>query len=380
MSLFIQIILYVLAVSGILFGQNWELVWSDEFNGTTLDENSWTREVGGDGWGNNELQYYTSRDVNSFLENGHLVIQALEENYGGREYTSARIKTQNKRFFKYGKFEASLKLPYGQGLWPAFWMLGQNISTVGWPACGEIDIMEMIGGPNRDNTSYGTAHWEDNGQHLQSGGDYTLSTGIFADDFHKFTIIWEYQIIRWYVDDNLLYTFNITPFDRTEFHREFFILLNVAVGGNWPGSPDPSTVFPQRMEIDYVRVYEQVTDAKDESNIPVQFELYQNYPNPFNPETIIKYSVPNNSYVSINIYNALGEKVAALVNEERPVGNFEVKFSAKGGSASGGNAWSLPSGIYFYKIQARSLTSDLSSFKQNTDQTFVKTKKMVLMR
>jgi beta-glucanase (GH16 family) len=259
-------------------------------------------------------------------------------------------------------------------------MLGQNISSVGWPACGEIDIMEMIGGPNRDNTSYGTAHWEDNGQHLQSGGDYTLSTGIFADDFHKFTIIWEYQSIRWYVDDNLFYTFNITPFDRTEFHREFFILLNVAVGGNWPGSPDPSTVFPQRMEIDYVRVYEQVTDAKDESNIPVQFELYQNYPNPFNPETIIKYSVPNNSYVSINIYNALGEKVAALVNEERPVGNFEVKFSAKGGSASGGNAWSLPSGIYFYKIQARNLTSDLSSFKQNTDQIFVKTKKMVLMR
>lgn len=370
MNLFIQIIVFVVAVSGILFGQNWELVWSDEFDATTLDASSWTRETGGHGWGNNELQYYTNRDVNSFLENGHLVIQALEENYGGRQYTSARIKSQNKRFFKYGKFEASLKLPYGQGLWPAFWMLGQNIPTVGWPACGEIDIMEMIGGPNRDNTSYGTAHWEDNGQHLQSGGNYTLSSGIFADDFHKFTIIWEYQSIRWYVDDNLFYTLSITPFDRTEFHKEFFIILNVAVGGNWPGPPDSSTVFPQRMEIDYVRVYEQVTDVKDESNNPVEFELFQNYPNPFNPETIIKYSIPNSSHVSIRIYDALGEMVSELVNKVEQSGYHEVLF----------NAANISSGIYFYKIQARILTSSYSSIEQDAGKIFVKTKKMVLMR
>ena len=370
LKLSIKIIVYVVTVSGILFGQNWELVWSDEFNAAALDESSWTRETGGHGWGNNELQYYTSRDVNSFLENGHLVIQALEENYGGREYTSARIKSQNKQFFKYGKFEASIKLPYGQGLWPAFWMLGQNFPSVGWPACGEIDIMEMIGGANRDNTSYGTAHWEDNGQHLQSGGNYTLSTGIFADDFHKFTIIWDHQSIRWYMDDNLFYTFNITPFDRTEFHREFFFILNVAVGGNWPGPPDPSTVFPQRMEIDYVRVYEQVTDVESDSDIPVQFELFQNYPNPFNPVTIIKYSIPYNSHVSINVYNALGEKVAEVVNEVKQSGYNEVLF----------NAANFPSGIYFYKIQASNLTSGFSPIKQDASQNFVKTKKMVLMR
>ena len=370
MRLFIQIILYVLTVNGVLFGQNWELVWSDEFNGTTLDENSWTKEVGGGGWGNNELQYYTNREVNSFLENGNLVIQAVAETYGGREYTSARIKSQDKRFFKYGKIEAGIKLPYGQGLWPAFWMLGQNISTVGWPSCGEIDIMEMVGGSNGDNTSYGTAHWEDNGQHLQSGGSYTLNSGIFADDFHKFSIIWEYQTIRWYVDDNLFYTLSITPFDRTEFHKDFFIILNVAVGGNWPGPPGPSTVFPQRMEIDYVRVYKPVTDVKDESHIPVQFDLFQNYPNPFNPETIIRYSIPYNSHVNINIYNALGEKVSALVNEVKPGGYHEVLF----------NAANFPSGIYFYKIQARSITSDISAIKQDANQNFVKTKKMVLMR
>jgi beta-glucanase (GH16 family) len=370
MKFFILIIVYVITVTGILFGQNWQLVWSDEFNGPTLDESSWTREVGGHGWGNNELQYYTNREVNSFLENGNLVIQALEENYGGREYTSARIKSQDKRFFKYGKIEASIKLPYGQGLWPAFWMLGQNFPTVGWPACGEIDIMEMVGGPDGDNTSYGTAHWEDNGQHLHSGASYTLSSGIFADEFHKFTIIWQYQTIRWYVDDNLFYTFSITPFDRTEFHKDFFIILNVAVGGNWPGPPGPSTVFPQRMEIDYVRVYEQATDIEDESRNPDQFELFQNYPNPFNPETIIKYSIPNNSHVSLNIYNALGEKVAGLVNEVKQNGYHEVLFDAA----------NFPSGIYIYKIQARSLASDFSVIKEKESQSFVKTKKMVLMK
>jgi beta-glucanase (GH16 family) len=362
---------YLVTISGSLFGQSWELVWSDEFNTTTLDESYWTREVGWNGgWGNNELQYYTNRDVNSFLENGYLVIQALNENYGGREYTSARLKTQNKQFFKYGKIEASIKLPYGQGLWPAFWLLGQNFSTVGWPACGEIDIMELIGGQNRDNTSYGTAHWENDGQHLQSGGNYSLDTGIFADNFHKFTIIWDHQFIRWYVDDNLFYTFSIIPFDRTEFHRDFFIILNVAVGGNWPGPPDASTEFPQRMEVDYVRVYKQVTDAKDESYNPVQFNLLQNYPNPFNPETTITYALPSDSHVRINLYNSLGEKVSELVNEVKPVGSHDVLF----------NANNFPSGVYYYEIKASILTSGFSNVEKNEDQFFSEAKKMILLK
>ena len=371
MKLVIQIFVLIVTESGILFCQGWELVWSDEFNAVTLDESLWTREVGWNGgWGNNELQYYTNRDVNSFLENDYLVIQALRESYGGKEYTSARLKTQNKKFFKYGKIEASIKLPYGQGLWPAFWMLGQNISSVGWPACGEIDIMEMIGGVNNDNTAYGTAHWENDGQHLQSGGNYKLGTGIFADDFHKFTIIWDHQFIRWYVDDDLYYTFSVIPFDRTEFHKEFFIILNVAVGGNWPGPPNPSTIFPQRMEVDYVRVYEQVTHVKTVLNNSIQFNLFQNYPNPFNPETTIKYSLPFNSHVSISLFNVLGEKVAELVNDEKQSGYHELVF----------NANSYPSGIYIYKIQAGNLTSDFSIIDMDANQYFVESKKMILLK
>jgi beta-glucanase (GH16 family) len=371
MRLCIKILLIIAFISPLsALAQNWQMVWSDEFNDLILDESIWTREVGGNGWGNNELQYYTNRTVNSFLQNGKLVIKAIEENFGSRNYTSARLKTQDKKFFKYGKIEARIKLPFGKGIWPAFWMLGQSFPVVGWPASGEIDIMELVGGSEGDNKVYGTAHWEENGQHAQYGGNYILSSGIFADDFHLFSITWDPQFLRWYVDDNLFYTFNITSFDKTEFHREFFIILNVAVGGNWPGPPDPSTVFPQRMEIDYVRVYQQITDVKADPNIPIQFELFQNYPNPFNPETIIAYSIPYDSHVNIILYNVLGEKVADLVNEVKQTGYHELLF----------NAANFPSGIYFYKIQARNLTSGFSSIKQDASQIFVKTKKMVLMR
>jgi len=371
LKLIIQIFVLIVTVSSILYSQSWQLVWSDEFDAVTLDETSWTREVGWNGgWGNNELQYYTNRNENSFLENGNLIIEALKENYGGREYTSARLKTQNKKFFKYGKIEANIKLPYGQGIWPAFWMLGQNISSVGWPACGEIDIMEMIGGVNNDNTAYGTAHWENEGQHLQSGGNYSLNTGIFADDFHKFTIIWDHQFIRWYIDDNLYYTFSVIPFDRTEFHKEFFIILNIAVGGNWPGPPNLSTIFPQRMEVDYVRVYQQLTDAETELNSPIQFNLFQNYPNPFNPETKIKYSLPINSHISIDLFNVLGEKVAELVNDEKQSGYHELVF----------NANNYPSGIYIYKIQAGNLKTVSSNDEMNPKQYFEQSKKMILLK
>ncbi len=254
-SLIFIILLYITQLN--IYSQDWQLVWSDEFDGTSLDINSWTREVGwNNGWGNNELQYYTDRTDNSYLQDGKLVIKAMQENYGGRSYTSARLKTQGKRYWQYGKIEARMKLPYGQGIWPAFWMLGQNISSVGWPACGEIDITEMIGGQNRENTIHGTAHWDNNGQHAQYGDSYTLSSGIFADDFHDFRIEWDQSAIKWYVDDILFNTINITPSGLSEFHQDFFIILNMAVGGNWPGNPDQTTVFPQYLEVDYVRVYQ----------------------------------------------------------------------------------------------------------------------------
>ncbi len=221
----------------------------------------WTHEVGGNGWGNNELQYYTDRRFeNSRVENGTLVIEAIKEEYGGNSYTSARLITyQNGASFKYGKMEARMKLPYGQGIWPAFWMLGDGIfEGTSWPACGEIDIMELIGGgPGRDDVVHGTIHWSDAGEnHAMYGGQKQLAEGVFADDFHLFSIEWNATSIKWFLDGIQYHVVDITPGALSEFHEKFFILLNLAVGGNWPGNPDASTVFPQKMYVDYIRVYQ----------------------------------------------------------------------------------------------------------------------------
>jgi beta-glucanase (GH16 family) len=233
------------------------LIWAEEFNYTGLpDPNWWNMETGGGGWGNNELQYYTNSENNAFVDNGVLTIAAREEAAGGRDYTSARITTQNKFDFKYGRIEARIKLPYGQGIWPAFWMLGANFNQVGWPQCGEIDIMEMVGGNNSDNTTHSTIHWWDNaGFHAQYGQSYTLPNGILADNFYVFSVRWNAQTIRGYIDDIEYFVADITPADLSEFKNNFFLILNVAVGGNWPGPPDETTVFPQTMQVDWIRVY-----------------------------------------------------------------------------------------------------------------------------
>jgi len=234
------------------------LIWSDEFDYTGFpDPSKWNIETGGNGWGNNELQYYTNSQNNVMVDNEILTITAREESVGGRDYTSARITTQNKFSFKYGRIEARIKLPYGQGMWPAFWMLGANINSVSWPACGEIDIMEMVGGPGNDNTTYATLHWDNDGIHADYGQSYTLPSGILADGYHIFSVEWNSQGINAFIDDIQYYTVDITPAQLSEFHNNFFIILNVAVGGNWPGSPDETTSFPQTMEIDYVRVFQE---------------------------------------------------------------------------------------------------------------------------
>lgn len=233
------------------------LIWSDEFDYTGFpDPAKWNIETGGNGWGNNELQYYTNSQSNVLVDNDILTITAREESVGGRDYSSARITTQNKFAFKYGRIEARIRLPYGQGMWPAFWMLGANISSEGWPECGEIDIMEMVGGPGNDNTTHATLHWDNNGQHADYGQSYSLPSGILADDFHIFSVEWNTQEVKAYIDDIHYYTADITPDELSEFHQNFFILLNVAVGGNWPGPPNASTSFPQTMEVDYVRVFQ----------------------------------------------------------------------------------------------------------------------------
>jgi beta-glucanase (GH16 family) len=235
------------------------LVWNDEFSGTTLNMNNWNQEVGNgsNGWGNNELEYYTNSTKNIFVSNGNLIIEARKESISGFNYSSGRMTTQNKKSFTFGRIDIRAKLPVGKGLWPALWALGNNISGVGWPACGEIDIMELIGTyPGR---TYGTMHWKTaTGDHASKGDQYNLSSGNFSQQFHVFSIIWSQDTIKWLVDDQLFLT--TTKADVAEANYPFnalqFFIFNVAVGGNWPGSPDANTAFPQRMFVDYVRVFQ----------------------------------------------------------------------------------------------------------------------------
>lgn len=241
----------------------YKLVWQDEFDDPEIDLTKWEYEVNGQGGGNNELQYYTDREDNSSIYNGKLVIRALKETYTGpdgtREYTSARLRTKNKGDWKYGRFEIRAKLPYGQGLWPAIWMLPTDWVYGGWAASGEIDIMELLG--QDPKKVYGTIHY--GGQYpdnVHTGSSYSLITGSFSDDYHVFTFEWEENEMRWYVDGILYSTqtdWYTTGADYpAPFDQRFHILLNVAVGGNWPGDPDNTTTFPQTMLVDYVRVYQ----------------------------------------------------------------------------------------------------------------------------
>ena len=253
----------------------WQLVWNDEFsqaNGSSPDSSKWGYDIGGGGYGNNELESYTSRTNNARVEGGNLVIEARQENYTGpdqilRNYTSARMLTRGKWSWTYGRIEARIKIPKGQGIWPAFWMLGTNIDAgVNWPNCGEIDIMENIGKTTEQAKVYGTIHGPQSGGDYNGGagvgGNYTLPVGVLADDYHVFAVEWTTNQFKWYVDTNLYFT--ATPASLPGggtwvFTNPQYLILNVAVGGNWPGNPDGTTVFPQQMLVDYVRVYSPVT-------------------------------------------------------------------------------------------------------------------------
>jgi beta-glucanase (GH16 family) len=259
----------VLVMAHSASAQSYTLRWADEFDGeagSVPDQLKWNYDVGGNGWGNNELETYTRRSDNAFLDGkGHLVIKLIKETLTGqdgirREYTSARLLTKDKFTQRYGRIEARLKVPFGQGIWPAFWMLGANIGEVGWPACGEIDIMENIG--REPAVIHGSLHGPGYSGGSPLTGIYTLPAGQkFADDFHIFAVEWEPAAIRFFVDGTLYQT--KTPTDasgkRWVFDHPFFIILNVAVGGNFPGNPDDTTTFPQTMLVDYVRVY---TDSR----------------------------------------------------------------------------------------------------------------------
>lgn len=231
------------------------LVFEDDFSGTSLDANSWTHETGTgqNGWGNNELQTYRSN--NTTFQDGHLIITAKEETVGSSNYTSSRIISANKKQFRYGRIDVRAVLPQGKGLWPAIWMLGSNFSEVGWPACGEIDIMEKVGGAGKENEIHGTVHWQNSGQHAEFGRSVNLSTNT-TNQFHVYSIEWNASTITWFVDGEQFNVISTTPDELDEFRRNFFFIMNLAVGGNWPGSPDASTTFPQHLIVDYVRVYQ----------------------------------------------------------------------------------------------------------------------------
>ena len=250
----------------------WTLTWSDEFNGadgSAVDSTKWVYDTGGSGWGNNELEYYTSGTANAVQQGGNLVITATTANAanytcsypsnGPCHYTSARLKTLGKFSQQYGRFEARIQMPEGQGIWPAFWMMGDNINTVSWPSCGEIDVMENIG--KEPSINHGSMHMPATGGTTddQLTGMYTLSGGAkLGDAFHTYAIEWTSSQVTFYVDDMLYETqTKAAATGRTwEFDHPFFILLNVAVGGTWPGSPDSTTTFPQTMKVDRVRVYQ----------------------------------------------------------------------------------------------------------------------------
>jgi beta-glucanase (GH16 family) len=242
----------------------YQLVWSDDFNGadgSAPDATKWAIQIGGNGWGNNELEYYTARSQNVQVKGGNLVITALKEDYTGSDgvtqhYTSARMQTKGLFSQQGGRFEASIKIPKGQGIWPAFWMLGSDIDTNPWPTCGEIDIMENIG--KEPSINHGSLH----GPGYAPGNvtaAYTASSGALGDGFHLYAVEWDTSQVRFYVDSNLYATFtpsSLPSGSPWEFNKPFFLLLNVAVGGEWPGSPDNTTQFPQQMLVDYVRVYQ----------------------------------------------------------------------------------------------------------------------------
>ncbi|GAP62127.1 hypothetical protein ARMA_0550 [Ardenticatena maritima] len=237
--------------------ERWVLEWEDDFSQDIRESNNWLFDKGASGWGNREWQYYTDRPENARVEDGVLILEARNEEYSAWSYTSARIKTQYMHAWTYGRVEARIKLPPGgKGIWPAFWMLGEDIATKGWPECGEIDIMENIGNPRE---VYGTVHGP--GYSGAGGIDGRFVSDVsLAEDFHIYAIEWTPDDIRWYVDETQYHqVFREHVPGEWVFDHPFFILLNVAVGGEWPGYPDETTPFPQQMLVDYVRVYRDTT-------------------------------------------------------------------------------------------------------------------------
>lgn len=272
----------------------YQVIWEDNFDGTELDRTIWNVEVNGDGGGNQEHQYYVDSRENIEVSSGTLKIRALRKSYSGKSYTSGRLNTRGKAEFKYGKIEARIKLPSFQGAWPAFWMLGGNYDDVGWPRCGEIDIMEAI---NTQSFTHGALHWYDGGQ--RDSGDNNegiVPTDFDRTDWHVYGIEWNEETMKWTVDGTVFYTQDITDGNMGEFRKEQFIILNLAIGGQWPGHTIDSSAMPATMEVDYVRVSRKDSDhgSSSGSGIPTTPEDDTNQETEY--RNVIQYKGPWSLY------------------------------------------------------------------------------------
>lgn len=338
-----------------LAGQSWVLIWSDEFDGDALDMGKWAYQTGTGveygipDWGNAELQYY--QEANAMVGDGNLTIRAKKEFTGGKSYTSARIRTLGKRDWNYCRIEFRAKMPIGQGLWAAVWMLPTNNIYGGWASSGEIDIMEYLG--QEPSVVHGTLHfggeWPAN-QH--KGTSFELDSGDFHSDFHDFAMDWEEGVIRWYVDGELYQTLDDGDWWTAQgnfpapFNKRFHLLINLAVGGNWPGAPDINTQFPQDLVLDYVRVYEDFPVSAEHNSLPVPagFGLDQNFPNPFSSSTYINFSIPTAEHVFLELFDATGRKVRSVLDAARQPGTYRVSIEGTG----------LAPGLYSCRFRAGS--------------------------
>ena len=338
---FIFFTVILLFMTNCLFSQDWELVWSDEFDGEILSLDKWEYMLGDGtdyglpvGWGNNELEWYRSENV--VCQDGKLMITAKKESFSSADYTSGRIRTRNKGDWTYGRFEFRIKMPIGQGIWPAIWLMPTDNAYGGWAASGEVDIIEYLG--HEPNKVHGTLHyggqWPSN---TSSGKSYTLASGTFNEDFHTFAIEWEEGVFRWYVDGHLYQTqtswYSTNGAFPAPFDKRFHLILNLAVGGNWPGNPNASTQFPQTLEIDYVRVYEKSSATglnENKPEPPQSYSLFCNYPNPFNPSTRISFQLPKREYVRLSIMDIYGREIKEVISAEQNAGMNSVSVNLDG--------------------------------------------------
>jgi beta-glucanase (GH16 family) len=322
--------------------QTWNLVWEDSFNNNSITSSNWIFEQGNNnGWGNNELQCYTNRPDNAVVSNGALHIIAKQEPYQGCNYTSARIISKGLQTWTYGKVEARIKLPQTQGLWPALWMLGNNIDQVSWPVCAEIDIMEHV---NYDSKIHGTMHWDNNG-HVQYGG----STNCNVSQYHTYSIEWGPDSINWKLDNVFYHTANIkNNINNTgAFHKPFFLLLNMAVGGNWPGVPSAASVFPDTMLVDYVRVFQKgypLANTFAANQRDKQFDILS-----INNSHLLLYTFKGKTPAVVRVSDLSG-KVLLSHNIERDDYSGQIDCS------------SLPPSIYIYQCVSTDGTSCFGKF------------------